>query len=136
VLAGQHHGPELPPVVLARTTERVAQVIETLQHWGISQMPVTERDDDAIEGIVGSVDEKQLLDRVFRDPATVDRTVGEVMGRPLPTIDLDASLDDAFETLASGAQALIAVRDGRPAGVVTKLDLLEHLTHLGRSDHR
>jgi len=136
VLAGRHHGPELPPVVLARTTERVAQVIETLQHWGISQMPVTERDDDAIEGIVGSVDEKQLLDRVFRDPATVDRTVGEVMGRPLPTIDLDASLDDAFETLASGAQALIAVRDGRPAGVVTKLDLLEHLTHLGRSDHR
>jgi cystathionine beta-synthase len=133
VLAGRHHGPELPPVVLARTTQRVEQVIETLQHWGISQVPVTERDDDAIEGIVGSVDEKSLLDRVFRDPTTVDRTVGEVMGRPLPTIDLDAPLDDAFETLASGAPALIAVRDGRPAGVVTKLDLLEHLTHLGRA---
>jgi cystathionine beta-synthase len=135
VLAGRHHGPELPPVVLARTTQRVAQVVETLQHWGISQMPVTERDDDAIEGIVGSVDEKQLLDRVFRDPTAVDRTVGEVMARPLPTIDLDASLDDAFEVLASGASALIAVRDGRPAGVVTKLDLLEHLAHVGRSDH-
>jgi cystathionine beta-synthase len=133
VLAGRHHGPELPPVVLARTTERVEQVIETLQRWGISQLPVTERDDDAIEGIVGSVDEKQLLDRVFRDPATVDRTVGEVMGRPLPTIDLDASLDEAFEALASGASALIAVQGGRPAGVVTKLDLLEHLTHVGRS---
>jgi len=132
VLAGRHHGAELPPVVLARTTERVEEVIETLQQWGISQLPVTERDDDAIEGIVGSVDEKSLLDRVFRDPAMVDRTVGEVMARPLPTIDLDASLDDAFESLASGASALIAVQDGRPAGVVTKLDLLEHLTHLGR----
>ena len=88
VLAGRHHGPELPPVVLARTTERVEQVIETLQRWGISQLPVTERDDDAIEGIVGSVDEKQLLERVFRDPTTVGRTVGEVMERPLPTIDL------------------------------------------------
>ena len=135
VLAGRHHGPELPPVVLARTTQRVEQVIETLQRWGISQMPVTERDDDAIEGIVGSVDEKQLLDRAFRDPGTVDRTVVEVMGRPLPTIDLDASLDDAFEVLATDASALIAVTDGRPAGVVTKLDLLEHLTHLRRSDH-
>ncbi len=133
VLTGRHHGPELPPVVLARTTERVAQVIETLQQWGISQMPVTERDDDAIEGIVGSVDERQLLDRVFRDPGTVDRTVGEVMARPLPTIDLDASLDEAFEVLASGASALIAVRDGRPAGVITKLDLLEHLAHAGRA---
>ncbi len=135
VLAVRHHGPERPPVVLARTTDRVATVIETLQHWGISQLPVTERDDDAIEGIVGSVDEKSLLDRVFRDPATVDRTVGELMGRPLPTIDLDASLDDAFEVLASGASALIAVRDGRPAGVVTKLDLLEHLAHVGRPHH-
>jgi cystathionine beta-synthase len=133
VLAGRHHGPELPPVVLARTTDRVEQVIETLQRWGISQMPVTERDDHAIEGIVGSVDEKSLLDRVFRDPTTVDRTVGELMGRPLPLIDLDAPLEEAFDTLASGASALIAVSDGRPAGVITKLDLLEHLTHVGRS---
>jgi predicted transcriptional regulator len=54
------------------------------------------------------------------------------MGRPLPTIDLDASLDEAFEALTGDAAALIAVRDGRPAGVVTKLDLLEHLTHVGR----
>jgi len=135
VLADRHHGPERPPVVLARTTDRVATVIETLQHWAISQLPVTERDDDAIEGIVGSVDEKSLLDRVFRDPATVDRTVGELMGRPLPTIDLDAPLEDAFEVLASGASALIAVQDGRPAGVVTKLDLLEHLAHAGRPHH-
>lgn len=133
-LAGRHLGQEVPPVVLARTTDRVAQVIETLQRWGISQVPVTERDDDAIEGIVGSVDEKGLLDRVFRDPTTVDRTVGEVMARPLPTIDLDAPLEDAFEMLAGGASALIAVREGRPAGVVSKLDLLEHLAHVGRAD--
>jgi cystathionine beta-synthase len=136
VLADRHHGPERPPVVLARTTDRVATVIETLQHWAISQMPVTERDDDAIEGIVGSVDEKSLLDRVFREPATVERTVGELMGRPLPTIDLDAPLDDAFDALAGGASALIAVDHGRPAGVVTKLDLLEHLAHVGRPNHR
>ena len=88
VLTDRHHGPELPPVVLARTTDLVAQAIETLQRWGISQMPVTERDDDAIEGIVGSVDEKGLLERVFRDPTTVGRTVGELMERPLPTIDI------------------------------------------------
>ena len=128
----RHHGPELPPVVLARTTDLVAHAIETLQRWGISQMPVTERDDDAIEGIVGSVDEKGLLERVFRDPTTVGRTVGELMERPLPTIDITASLDDAFDALSSGADALVAVHDGRPAGVVTKLDLLEHLAHRAR----
>jgi predicted transcriptional regulator len=55
------------------------------------------------------------------------------MERPLPTIDIGASLDDAFDALSSGAQALVAVSDGRPAGVVTKLDLLEHLAHQGRA---
>ena len=59
--------------------------------------------------------------------------MGEVMERPLPTIDLAASLDDAFEALSGGAAALVAVHDGRPAGVVTKLDLLEHLAHTARS---
>ena len=55
------------------------------------------------------------------------------MERPLPTIDITASLDDAFDVLSSGADALVAVHDGRPAGVVTKLDLLEHLAHKGRA---
>ncbi|MDP8904991.1 MAG: cystathionine beta-synthase [Chloroflexota bacterium] len=120
---------ELPAVVLARTSESVASVIDTMERYGISQMPVSERDDDAIEGIVGSISEKSLLERAYRDPAVVERTVGEVMERPLPTIDDSASLEDAFELLANHAPALVAVAGGRPAGVVTKLDLLEFLAH-------
>jgi len=131
VLSARHHGPSLPPVVLARTTDTVAKVIETLQQYGISQLPVTERDDDAIEGVVGSIDERGLLERAYRDPSVVERTVGEVMHRPLPQITAEASLDDAFLMLSGGASALVVVTGGRPAGVVTKLDLLEHLAHLG-----
>jgi cystathionine beta-synthase len=133
VLAARHHGPTLPPVILARTTDTVATVIDTLQRYGISQLPVTERDDDAIEGIVGSIDERGLLERAYRNPAVVERTVGEVMLRPLPQIDADASLDDAFAVLSGGAAALLVVHAGRPSGVLTKLDLLEHLAH--RSGH-
>jgi cystathionine beta-synthase len=59
----------------------------------------------------------------------VERTVGEVMDRPLPTIEAGASLDDAFQLLAEGAPAVLAVTAGRPTGVVTKLDLLEYLAH-------
>ena len=134
VLVARHHGPQVPSVVLARTTDTVAKVIETLQQYGISQLPVTERDDDSIEGIVGSIDERGLLERAYRDPSVVTRTVGEVMLRPLPQITADASLDDAFQVLSGGASALVVVTEGRPAGVVTKLDLLEHLAHLGRRE--
>jgi cystathionine beta-synthase len=130
LLRRHHRDDERPPVVVARTTQRVEAAIEQLQEFGISQMPVSERPEgDELAGIVGSISEKSLLDRAYRDPAVVDRTVGEVMERPLPTIEVDASLDEAFAVLSDGAAALLAVRAGRAAGVVTKLDLLEFLSH-------
>jgi cystathionine beta-synthase len=130
LLRARPHDPERPAVVLARTTDRAGAAIDLLQLYGISQLPVSERpDDDAVDGIVGSVSEKGLLDRAYRDPSVVERTVGEVMDKPLPTIDLAATLDDAFALLSGGATAVVAVKGGRPAGVVTKLDLLEFLSH-------
>ena len=132
LLAGRHHDLARPSVVLARTTERVGTAIATLQEYGISQMPVSEdADGDAVVGIVGSINEKGLLERAFRDPTVVDRTVGEVMDAPLPLMEASASLDEAFALLSGGAPALVAVRGEQPAGVVTKLDLLEYLAHLG-----
>jgi cystathionine beta-synthase len=133
LLAGRHHGPDRPAVVVARTTERVGDAIATLQEYGISQMPVSEdAEGDAVAGIVGSINEKNLLDRAFRDPSIVQRTVGEVMDGPLPLVDASATLDEAFTLLSGGSPALVAVRGEQPAGVVTKLDLLEYLSHLSR----
>ncbi len=130
VLAAHHHTVDRPPVVVARTTERVGVVVERLQHYGISQMPVSEDPEgDAVAGIVGSINEKSLLDRAFRDPTIVERTVGEVMDGPLPLVDASASLDEAFGLLSNGAPAVVAIRGEQPAGVVTKLDLLEYLAH-------
>ena len=104
--------------------------IERLQEYGISQMPVSEdADGDAVAGIVGSIQEKGLLDRAFRDPSIVERTVGEVMDGPLPLVDASATLDEAFALLSGGVPAVVAIRGEAPAGVVTKLDLLEYLTH-------
>jgi cystathionine beta-synthase len=130
LLDDRHHAGPLPDLVLARTTQRVGEAIEILQEYGISQLPVSEQPDgDAIEGIVGSITEKGLLDRAFRDPSIVERTVGEVMDPPLPHIDVAVSLDEAFALLSGGASAVIATRAGHPVGVVTKLDVLEYLSH-------
>jgi cystathionine beta-synthase len=133
LLAERHRGVELPDLVLARTTQRVGEAIDLFQEYGISQMPVSEdAEGDAIVGIVGSVTEKGLLDRAFRDPTVVERTVGEVMDPPLPLVDSSASLDEAFALLSGGAAAVVAVRAERPAGVITKLDVLDHLAHRRR----
>ncbi len=129
LLAGHVHGPALPDLVVARTTQRVGEAIATLQDYGISQMPVSEAaEGNDLAAIVGAISEKGLLDRAFRDPEAVERTVGEVMDRPLPIVDAEASLAEAFAHLTGGAPALLAVRKGRPVGIVTKLDLLEYLS--------
>ena len=130
VIKNGHRDEELPSVVLARTTDRVGAAIDLLQLYGISQLPVSEAPEgEHIEAIVGSVSEKGLLDRTYRDPSVVQRTIGEVMDKPLPTVDGPASLDGAFALLSDGAPAVLVVEEGRAAGVVTKLDLLEYLAH-------
>ena len=100
--------------------------------YGISQMPVTERDDDAIEGIVGSLNERSLLERAFRDPSVVERTVGEVMERPLPTIDRRRLARRRVHGALGRRTGARRRREGRAGGLVTKLDLLEYLAHQPR----
>ncbi|QUO49081.1 MULTISPECIES: CBS domain-containing protein [Halorubrum] len=57
------------------------------------------------------------------DPA--DRTVGDVMGPPLPTVSPDDSLAAVEERLVSeGADRVVAVDDGEAVGVVTDGDAL------------
>jgi len=130
LLADRHHAAGLPSVVVARTTERVGAAIETLQAYGISQLPVSEEPDgDDVVGLVGSISERGLLERAYRDPSVVERTVGEVMDAPLPLVEASATLDEAFALLSGGASALVAVAGERPVGVVTKLDVLEYLAH-------
>jgi cystathionine beta-synthase len=129
LLSDRHHG-AIPDLVVARTTQRVGDAIGVLQEFGISQMPVSQDAAGAALGsLVGSISEKGLLDRAYRDPSVVERTVGEVMDRPLPVIDAAATLDEAFGHLSGDASAVIAAHDSRPLGVVTKLDLLEYLAH-------
>ena len=130
LLADHHHASDRPSVIVARTTERVGDAIATLQAYGISQLPVSEEPDgDDVVGLVGSISEKGLLDRAYRDPSIVERTVGEVMDAPLPLVEASATLDAAFALLSGGASALVAVAGERPVGVVTKLDILEYLAH-------
>jgi cystathionine beta-synthase len=132
LLRDGHRGAELPALVVARTSDRVGAAIDLLQLYGISQMPVSEAaEGDALDGLIGSISERALLDRTYRDPAVVERTVGEVMGRPLPQVDRSASLDEAFRLLAGGVDAVLVTGSGAALGVVTKLDLLEHLAHRG-----
>jgi cystathionine beta-synthase len=120
---------ELPPLITVSTREKVGRAIDMMQEFGISQMPVTEDGTTAAGRMVGSIQERSLLDRVYRDPNLIDTPVGAAMESPFPTIETTAHIDDAFEALLSGVGALVIMEGERPKGIITRLDLLEFMAH-------
>jgi cystathionine beta-synthase len=120
----------LPKLVAISSNEKVGRAIDMMQEYGISQMPVTE--DGQVAGaqrFVGSIQERSLLDRVYRDPGLIETAVGAAMESPFPEIAAGAHIDEAFAALLGGVPALVVVEDGAPLGVITRVDLLEFIAH-------
>jgi cystathionine beta-synthase len=118
----------LPPLVTVGAHEKVRQVIDRLQEFGISQVPVVREDSNEVTAFVGSVRERTLLDRLFRDPDAMQADVAEVMAPPLPMVEFDDPVEVAFAELQTGPAVIVAKR-GEALGVLTRSDLLEYLAH-------
>jgi cystathionine beta-synthase len=119
-----------PGLIVVSKAETVRSAIETMQRYGISQIPVV-ADGEArtVNDIVGSVQERTMLDRLFRDPALVDQTVERVMETPFPVVQANEDVERLYAELSAGAPALLAASDDRPVSVITKADLLEFVAH-------
>jgi cystathionine beta-synthase len=124
-------GGDLPPLVAVGAHEKVRHAVDVLQQYGISQAPVARDETGEVTALVGSIRERALLDRVFRDPDALQSDVAEVMGPPLPLVEGDDPVEVAFEHLQS-APAVVVTRGGRALGVLTRSDLLEFLAHRQR----
>ena len=124
------HGGELPDLVTISAHQKVGEGIDTMQRYGISQLPVT-RDGscDSLADVIGSLQDRALLERVFSNPDVLHEDVASAMQPPLGAVETSATLDDVFATLSGGANAIVVCRDGRPIGVLTRSDLLEFLAH-------
>jgi cystathionine beta-synthase len=97
------------------------QAIQLLEATGISQLPVMEAGKP-----VGSVQEVTLA-RVLhdgKDPGGVP--IGEVMARPLPTLDVLTHLDEAYRLLMAGYTGVLATQDGRVVDILTRIDLIHY----------
>ncbi|MHB8717785.1 MAG: cystathionine beta-synthase [Candidatus Dormibacteria bacterium] len=134
VLGPGHHRPdgELPPLVAVGSHRTVGEAIDLMQQYDISQLPVVEGDERGRD-VVGSIAERTLLDRVYRDPAIVSTSVAAVMDPPFTTVSADAPLDDAFGPLLLGEAAVMILEGSSPVGLVTRSDLLEFVAHRGRT---
>lgn len=119
---------EVPDLVTIGSHEKVGAAIDAMQRYGISQLPVVREDPvESLADVVGSLQERELLDRVFKNADALSEDVAVAMQPPLPAVDADASVDQVYEGLSGGSGAVVVVSAGKPAGILTRSDLLEFL---------
>jgi cystathionine beta-synthase len=121
---------ETPTLVTVSAHQKVAEAISLMERYSISQLPVV-RDGEvsSLTDVIGSLQDRALLDLVFKNSDALHEDVAVAMQGPLQTIDADASVDEIVTALTGGTNAVVVADAGRPVGVVTRSDLLDYLAH-------
>ncbi len=138
----------LPQLVAVGCDQTVQAAIELLREYEVSQLPVvrgtgapgTEAEDcvgpapgETIEvhGIVGSLQERTLLDHIFRSPEVLGAPVSSIMDPPFALVDANEEIERIIPMLASGSPAVLVQRTGELIGIITRADILGYV-----ADHR
>src|ERR687886_1631682 len=117
-------GGDMPALVHTHPSETLSDAIHILREYNVSQMPVVKAEPPVLMGeVAGSVSERELLDAVFAGRATLSDRVEKHMAPALPLVGSGEPVDAARNALEK-VDAVMVVDDGKPAGVLTRHDLL------------
>jgi cystathionine beta-synthase len=109
-------------LITAASADTVADAVMAMKEHGVSQLPVVERG-----RLVGIVTESDLLGKLVDGHASLASAVAEVMFRNVVTVGPDDDASRLLELFAQGLAGLV-VEDGRLLGILTKMDVVDHLT--------
>ncbi len=109
-------------LVTAESADTVADAILAMKEHGISQLPVVD------EGrLVGIVTESDLLSKLV-EGAQISSAVAEVMFRNVQTVHVNEDARVLTGLFAQDLVALVVDDQKRLLGILTKMDLVDHLT--------
>jgi cystathionine beta-synthase len=132
------HDRELPKLVTVPSDKTVREAIDLLQQYNISQLPVTRPGNGNghgagpftdVHSMIGSIQERNLLERVFRDPSLIEARVEGVMDPPFPLVDVAEPVERVVPALLANNSAVLVEEGGQPVGLITRSDLLEFVAH-------
>ncbi|GIF19272.1 cystathionine beta-synthase [Actinoplanes tereljensis] len=117
-----------PPLIHVHPTETVRDAIDYMREYGVSQLPVLKAEPPVVTGeVAGSIAEKDLMDALFTGQAHLHDTIERHMVESLPMIGGGQPVTEAVALLEKADAAMVLI-DGKPAGVLTRQDLLAHLS--------
>lgn len=117
----------IPALVHTHPAETVRDAIQILREYGVSQMPVVKAEPPIMAGeVAGAVGDKDLLEALYAGSAHLADSVEQHMSGPFPMIGAGEPATAARDLLAAH-DAVMVVEGGKPAGVLTRADLLSSL---------
>ncbi len=107
------------PLVTAQTEELVSHAIERMKEFKISQLPVKDA-----EGLVGSVDETDLLRSFISDKKIADKPIKDIMGKPYPIVKKSAKLEVISKLISKENEAVLVDLENGNHHIITKYDII------------
>ena len=110
------------PVITATRDRSLTQLIDSMRAEGVSQIPVVDEHGKP----VGMVHEMDLLRGLQSGSVSADSTAADTMTEISGFVHPRARVEELYGLFAQD-QAAIVVDEGRIVGVLTEIDLIEHL---------
>ncbi|HZX74591.1 MAG TPA: CBS domain-containing protein, partial [Cyclobacteriaceae bacterium] len=101
----------------------IGDAIRILSKEGIDQVPVVDGDE-----FVGSIAAAGLLEKIISDPQLTQRSVGEVMDKPMQFVGQDSTLDVLSSMLNKTNKALLVRDEAEKIHIITQHDVLKAMT--------
>ena len=118
---------ELPPLIAVEPAASVRQALGLIGEYSVSQLPVLAEGD-----CVGSISEATLMAKVIEDPKVLDDSVERHLEAPFPVVESHVGLESLSKLLTRMNPAVLVRRNGAIVGIVTRFDVLRHMTGIGR----
>jgi len=112
---------DFPPIISVSSHDTLDKAARIMQEYSISQMPVVDNNK-----VAGSLNEASLMKLLHDGVVFSQQVISAVMGRPLPSLDEEVDISEAYRILLSGETGVVVIRRGVPVGIITRADLMHY----------
>jgi cystathionine beta-synthase len=109
-------------LVTVKPLQTVAEAIELMKKYDIENVPVMNG-----EGIVGSLSEGGLFNKILSDPEIKNQTVESVMEKEYPIVAFDTPVEKLSNLISRQSGAVLAKDESGNYHIVTKYDIIQSL---------
>ena len=112
----------LPPLISVQPQDKLKAAIQLFQQHNISQLPVIENN-----RVVGSLNEASIMKTLHDGVDLNNQEIRAVMGKPLPVLDENTDIAEAYRLLLGGSPAIVVLRADAPVGLISRFDFINTL---------